>query len=64
VTGQASILWDAEQLTTFAGAQRLIKFSIEQIRETQNATSLRWQFGEYSATNPYPPFSNAADYNF
>lgn len=53
MTGQATILWETEQLAAFAGAQRLIQFSIEQIRETRNATPLRWQFGEYSPANPH-----------
>ena len=52
LTGQATILWDAEQLNAFAGAQRLIQFSLEQVLETRNATPLRWQFGEYSPANP------------
>lgn len=52
LSGQAKIVWDAEQLKHFAGAQRLIEFSIEQIRETQHATPLRWRFGEYSIANP------------
>ncbi len=52
LNGQAKIIWDAEQLKRFAGAQRLIEFSIEHIRETQHATSLRWRFGEYSPANP------------
>lgn len=52
LTGEATIIWDAELLTTFAGAQRLVEFSIEQILETQNATPLRWQFIEYSPANP------------
>ncbi|MBW4420380.1 MAG: pyridoxamine 5'-phosphate oxidase family protein [Myxacorys californica WJT36-NPBG1] len=34
LSGQARILWDAEQLNRCAPAQRLIEFSIEQIRET------------------------------
>ncbi|NJR49493.1 MAG: pyridoxamine 5-phosphate oxidase [Leptolyngbyaceae cyanobacterium CSU_1_3] len=61
LTGQATILWDTEQLNAFADAQRLIQFSIEQIRETRNATPLRWQFGEYSPANPYPPISSTAN---
>jgi predicted pyridoxine 5'-phosphate oxidase superfamily flavin-nucleotide-binding protein len=61
LTGQATILWDAEQLSAFAGAQRLIQFSIEQVLETRNSTPLRWQFGEYSPANPYPPLSSTAD---
>ncbi|MBW4542310.1 MAG: pyridoxamine 5'-phosphate oxidase family protein [Myxacorys chilensis ATA2-1-KO14] len=46
LSGQAKIVWDAEQLKRFVGAQRLIEFSIEQVRETQHATPLRWRFGE------------------
>jgi predicted pyridoxine 5'-phosphate oxidase superfamily flavin-nucleotide-binding protein len=52
LAGEAAILWETEQLADFAGAQRLIQFSIEQIRETRNATPLRWRFGEYSPANP------------
>jgi hypothetical protein len=55
LTGQATILWEAERLAAFAGAQRLIEFSVEQVLETRNATPLRWEFGEYSPGNPHPP---------
>jgi uncharacterized protein len=52
LTGQATILWEAEPLAAFAGAQRLIQFSIEQVLGTRYATPFRWQFGEYSPANP------------
>jgi predicted pyridoxine 5'-phosphate oxidase superfamily flavin-nucleotide-binding protein len=55
LTGQAVIIWDTELLSTFIGAQRLIRFAIDQVIETQNATTLRWQFGEYSPANPALP---------
>lgn len=61
LTGQATILWDAERLAAFAGAQRLIEFSVEQVLETRNATPLRWQFGEYSLANPHPPVFGIVD---
>ncbi|NJK75123.1 MAG: pyridoxamine 5-phosphate oxidase [Oscillatoriales cyanobacterium RU_3_3] len=52
LTGQVTILWDAEQLADFSGAQRLIEVRIDRVIETQNATNLRWKFGEYSPANP------------
>ncbi|MBD2168435.1 pyridoxamine 5'-phosphate oxidase family protein [Calothrix membranacea FACHB-236] len=52
LTGKAKIIWDAERLTEFAGAQRLVEFDIEQVLESKNATSLCWRFGEYSPVNP------------
>ncbi|RAM49251.1 MAG: pyridoxamine 5-phosphate oxidase [Hapalosiphonaceae cyanobacterium JJU2] len=52
LTGKAKVIWDAECLSSFAGAQRLVEFEIDQILETQNATPLRWRFGEYSPVNP------------
>jgi uncharacterized protein len=52
LTGTAVTLWDAEQLASFAGAQRLIEFTVDRIIETRNATNLRWKFGEYSPANP------------
>ncbi|HAX79203.1 MAG TPA: pyridoxamine 5-phosphate oxidase [Cyanobacteria bacterium UBA11372] len=52
LTGQAKVIWDAERLTTFAGAQRLVEFEIEQVLETRNVTPMRWRFGEYSPANP------------
>ncbi|MBD2200640.1 MULTISPECIES: pyridoxamine 5'-phosphate oxidase family protein [Calothrix] len=52
LTGKAKIIWDAERLGEFAGAQRLVEFDIEQVLESKNAFSLRWRFGEYSPFNP------------
>lgn len=52
LTGKAHIIWEDERLTKFAGAERLIKFHINEVIETENATQLRWKFGEYSPANP------------
>lgn len=52
LTGTAQIIWQGQQLSNFAGAQRLIEFQIEQVLYTRNATALRWQFQEYSPANP------------
>jgi uncharacterized protein len=50
--GKAKVIWDADRLNEFIGAERLVEFEIEQVLETKNASSLRWRFGEYSPANP------------
>ncbi|AFY57147.1 pyridoxamine 5'-phosphate oxidase-related, FMN binding protein [Rivularia sp. PCC 7116] len=52
LTGKAKIVWDAEKITEFAGAKRLVEFDIEEVLETQNATNWSWKFGKYSPANP------------
>jgi uncharacterized protein len=52
LTGKAKVIWDAERLSEFAGAERLVEYDIEQVLESKNASSLRWRFGEYSPVNP------------
>lgn len=52
ITGEAKVIWDADRLNEFIGAERLVEFEIEQILETTNSTPLRWRFGEYSPANP------------
>jgi predicted pyridoxine 5'-phosphate oxidase superfamily flavin-nucleotide-binding protein len=46
LVGKAEVIWDAERLSDFAGAQRLVEFEVEQILETRNATPLRWRFSD------------------
>lgn len=52
LTGKARIIWDAECLKEFAGAERLVEFEIKQVLEITHASSLHWQFGKYSPFNP------------
>jgi uncharacterized protein len=52
LTGTANVIWEREKFAQIPGARRLIEFTIEQILETRNATSFRWQFEEYSPANP------------
>ena len=52
LTGKATLIWDEKRLNAFAGAQRLVEFDIEEVLETNNATPMRWRFGEYSPVNP------------
>lgn len=52
LTGKAEIIWDASRATEFPGAERVVKFQIDQILETTNSSPLRWRFVEYSPVNP------------
>jgi uncharacterized protein len=52
LTGSAKINWDESARASFAGAQRLIEFEIEEVRETENSTRLHFDFRTYSPFNP------------
>lgn len=52
LTGKAEILWDTEAKKEFVGAERVIQFQVHQVLEVSNATSLRWNFVDYSPYNP------------
>jgi len=52
LTGTASIIWDAERIAKFVGAERLIELQIDRVLETTDATTLCWKFAEYSPYNP------------
>jgi predicted pyridoxine 5'-phosphate oxidase superfamily flavin-nucleotide-binding protein len=42
LTGEAEVLWDAPELVAFAGAQRLLRFRVEEGRWLERASSWRW----------------------
>ena len=42
LTGEAEVLWDAPELLAFAGAQRLLRFRVEEGRWLERASSWRW----------------------
>jgi len=52
LTGKTQIIWDAERIIQFVGAERLIEFEISQVISIDNAIPFRWSFGEYSPYNP------------
>lgn len=52
LTGTATIVWEPERIAAVAGAERLVEFQIQQVRQTSFASGLRWQFVEYSPANP------------
>ena len=44
----AEILWDGEALSEFAGAERLLRFSVQQVSRLSGAMPLRWGSAELS----------------
>lgn len=52
LSGKAEIVWDADVVSTFVGAERVVEFSCEHVIELTVASSSRWQLVEYSPYNP------------
>jgi uncharacterized protein len=54
LTGRAQVIWDKERLTAFAGAERLVEFTVDEVIEVTEAIPLRWRLREYSPFLPDP----------
>lgn len=52
LTGTARTLWDPAETARIPGAQRLVEFSIDAVREISAASPLRWSAPGYSRFNP------------
>ncbi|MGW3708634.1 pyridoxamine 5'-phosphate oxidase family protein [Streptomyces albogriseolus] len=52
LSGTARTVWDAEDIATAPGAQRLVEFSVQAVREITAASPLRWTSPGYSRFNP------------
>jgi predicted pyridoxine 5'-phosphate oxidase superfamily flavin-nucleotide-binding protein len=52
LTGRAEIVWEEAQIAQFAGAERLVRFRVDAVIETQNALPFAWTFDSYSSANP------------
>lgn len=48
LTGRAEIIWSGPELEAFAGAERLLRFQIDQLRFVPKVLPLQWDFGEFS----------------
>lgn len=48
LTGTAEVLWEGEQLRSFAGAERLVRFWLAEGFRTEGSLPLRWSSPEYS----------------
>jgi len=54
LTGRAHIDW-SDRRDRYAGAERLLRFTIDAVVETPYALPFRWQFESYSKANPPAP---------
>jgi hypothetical protein len=52
LTGRLEIDWSPEAATQIPAAERVLRFSIEQIVERRGAIPLRWARGDASPFNP------------
>jgi predicted pyridoxine 5'-phosphate oxidase superfamily flavin-nucleotide-binding protein len=52
LTGTARTLWDPAAAAGIPGAQRVVEFSVEAVREISAANRLRWSSPGYSRFNP------------
>jgi hypothetical protein len=48
VSGRGEIVWDGDEVRTYAGAQRLVRFRIERVVHSEATLPLQWQLEEYS----------------
>ncbi|WP_028608806.1 pyridoxamine 5'-phosphate oxidase family protein [Paenibacillus harenae] len=52
LTGRSHIIWDENEISRFSGAERLVRFEIDEVLYTENGSPMRWDFVEYSPANP------------
>lgn len=53
LTGQSKIIWDDEELIReFPGAERLVRFKVDEVLQTENYARMGWDFVEFSPANP------------
>ncbi|MCY0939860.1 pyridoxamine 5'-phosphate oxidase family protein [Streptomyces antarcticus] len=52
LSGTAHTVWDEEERSRVPGAQRLVEFSVTDVREISAASPLRWSEPGYSRFNP------------
>ena len=48
LTGRAEIVWDGEEVEAFAGAERLIRFHLDEAIRVEGSLPMTFAFGEYS----------------
>ncbi|MDJ0675062.1 MAG: pyridoxamine 5'-phosphate oxidase family protein [Calothrix sp. MO_167.B42] len=48
LTGRAEVIWEGEEISTYAGAERLFKFQLESGYRVEGSLPLRWSAPEFS----------------
>lgn len=52
LTGRAQIIWDEAQIAEYTGAERLVSFTVVEVREMSQAIPFQWAFQDFSSANP------------
>lgn len=52
LTGKARVDWDPESAKACPGALRVVEFEVDAVVQIDQASSLRWEFVDYSRFNP------------
>ncbi|WNQ09584.1 pyridoxamine 5'-phosphate oxidase family protein [Paenibacillus aurantius] len=52
LTGRSEIVWDKTEAARFPGAERLVRFEMDDLLHIENNTPIHWEFCEYSPANP------------
>ncbi|WP_168790675.1 pyridoxamine 5'-phosphate oxidase family protein [Paraburkholderia aromaticivorans] len=48
IAARAEIVWDGAELAAFEGAQRLVRFHVQEVRRSRSALPFRWSDVEYA----------------
>ncbi|MFE5208581.1 pyridoxamine 5'-phosphate oxidase family protein [Streptomyces sp. NPDC056600] len=59
LTGTARTVWEEGGADRYPGAQRLVEFSVAEVREVAEGSPLRWSKPRYSRFNPRPRLAPA-----
>ena len=52
LTGRATVNWDAARAAKFTGAQRVVEYEVDEVREVEGALPQGWELKSYSPYNP------------
>ncbi|MFB9326668.1 pyridoxamine 5'-phosphate oxidase family protein [Paenibacillus aurantiacus] len=52
LTGRSRIIWDEEQTASFPGAERLVRFELDEAHHIERGLGIRREFVSYSPVNP------------
>lgn len=48
MTGEAEVIWDSEEVEALVGAERIVRFHIDELIWMKGSLPIRWRFEEYS----------------
>ena len=48
LTGRAEVIWEGAEISTYAGAERLLRFNLERGDRVEGSLPLRWSAPEFS----------------